>query len=565
MEARVGARMEFVPRKRWLAPPDIGLLAILVIVSVMLHGWLLNNTFVTARDAIGFARMALNLESPKLAPVPPREDGKSPTFIDVLRSAEHPPGYAVTVLSMSYAVRSLYPAALPDQMLLSCQLAAITAGILLVFPTYLLGRSLFGRFTGFAAALMFQVLPVPARITSDGLAEALYLLCVATSLGFGVRAVRHRSTLNFLLCGMAAGLSYLVRPEGLMVILAVGTVVAWLGIFNRWPRDVAIGRLVALTVGVLLVATPYMALIGKISNKPTSLEFWNRLNGENPRVKLGSWDHGWNASPQTPVLFAAWSSGDDRALWAAKATASEVTKAAHYTPCILALVGLYAQRRRFNTHPELAILPILAIINLTVLYALGLKMGYVSERHTLLVVLITCYFAAASLKPIAQAVSGVPTLGATGLLLALVVSALPSTVRPLHENRAGHYHAGKFLESVAGPNDLIIDPFSWALFYSGKSLYFIPPDPPEARVVYAIWENTKDNPHSRLPRREDAMNVARDGWSQVVFHWPNDVPPKQARVLVYKLDGGTQDVARAVGGGLISPFLSRADSSIPRP
>ena len=66
---------------------------------------------------------------------------------------------------------------------------------------------------------------------SDGLAEALYLLCVATSLGFGVRAVRHRSTLYFLLCGMAAGAAYLVRPEGLMVVLAIGVVVAVWGSF----------------------------------------------------------------------------------------------------------------------------------------------------------------------------------------------------------------------------------------------------------------------------------------------------------------------------------------------
>ena len=110
-----------------------------------------------------------------------------------------------------------------------------------------------------------------------------------------------------------------------------------------------------------------------------------------------------------------------------------------------------------------------------------------------------------------------------------------------------------------------MDPFNWALFYSGRSLNHIPTRPGRARVYYAVWENTKDNPHSRLPRREDAMNIARDGWSVVAYHWPTDVPADRARVIVYKLDSGTQDVARAIAGGVITPILARPDTGIPRP
>ena len=93
----------------------------------------------------------------------------------------HPPGYPLAVLGVSEAVRPLYAAPLPEQMLLSAQLASALAGVLLVLPTYALGRMLFGKFAGFAAALLFQVLPVPARITSDGLSEGVYLLVAATA------------------------------------------------------------------------------------------------------------------------------------------------------------------------------------------------------------------------------------------------------------------------------------------------------------------------------------------------------------------------------------------------
>ena len=86
----------------------------------------------------------------------------------------------------------------------------------------------------------------------------------------GVRAVRRPGVGGFLLCGLATGQSYLVRPEGLMVAVAVGVVAAWLGIARSGRASVALGRLAALGVGVALVAVPYMVLIGKLTNKPTA-------------------------------------------------------------------------------------------------------------------------------------------------------------------------------------------------------------------------------------------------------------------------------------------------------
>lgn len=533
MEARVGARMEVVPPKRWLAPPDVGLLLLLAAISVGLHLWLVRHTFVTARDSLGFARLALNLESPAAADTA-HPDGKPRTFIDVLKTAEHPPGYPVTVLAVSYGVRRCCPGPLPEQMLLSCQLASAAAGVLLVLPTYLLGRLLMGRFPGFAAALLFQVLPVPAHVTSDGLSEGLYLLAVSTALFFGVRAVRHRSTLYFLLCGATAGLGYLVRPEGLMVVLAVGGVVAGLGVLRRWPRDVAAGRLTALAVGVVLAASPYMLLIGGMSNKSTSKELLERLLGnKNPKAKLGSWDQG---GIRHPALFAAWydpTRDGNKAVWAGKAVAGEVWKAGYYVPCLLAVVGLGALRPRLVAEPETAVLPLLAVINVAVIYSLGLKIGYVSERHTLLIVLIVCHLAASVLGPVARvfAPSG-GLLGGVSLLVALVASALPPTLRPLHENRLGHYHAGKYLAGVLNADDAVVDPFSWAEFYSGRSLYSVPPDPEHAATVYAVLENSKDNPHSRLPRLDLAKQFASP--DRVAYYWPETGSAAVAKVVVYK-------------------------------
>ena len=54
-----------------------------------------------------------------------------------------------------------------------------------------------------------------------------------------------------------------------------------------------------------------------------------------------------------------------------------------------------------------------------------------------------------------------------------------------------------------------------------------------------VWEptaGTKQNPHSRLPRLEIARKVIADGANPavIVFQWPENVEPQQAKVVVYK-------------------------------
>lgn len=565
MDARVGARIEVEAPQRWLAPTDYGLLLILLGISTLLHSWLISHTFVTARDSLGFARYALNLryptyEQPEGAPV-------ARTFVDVLREAEHPPGYPMTVVAASVVVRKAYPAELPEQMLLSCQIASACAGILLVIPMYGIGRMLLGQWKGFAATLLFQVLPVPAHITSDGLAEALYLLGFAVALFFGMRALRNRSTLNTLLAGMATGASYLVRPEGLIVAVALAGMFVFLGLSRRWPRDLVLGRLVALAIGVMIAASPYMILIGGLTNKSTGKELLERVLGnKNPRASFGTWQHSQRADAPA-VLLASWYDAErdpQKPLWAIKALANETFKAGFYAPVGLALIGAFILRKRLIQDPAWTLLLVLATLHAGVLIVLGLKIGYVSERHTLLLVFASVYLAMAALEPVGRAFT-LPRfqaccqgrLGAYMLLIGLIAGGIAGSLKPLHENRYGHYQTGKFLGRVATPEDTIVDPFSWALYYSGRAVYSVPPDPVDAPIVYAVWEHSKDNPHSRLPRRLDALNVAYDGWSELVFQWPEQVPPEQAKVLVYKLDRGSQDAVRAVNSTAITPYLVR--------
>ena len=257
---------------------------------------MLTHAKVTARDSIGFARIALQFEQPKAAGLG--------DVVGVLKHSQHPPGYPLAVLAVSWPVRAVYDSDLPDQMLKSAQVASCIAAVLLVFPTYWLGRLLFGKFAGFAAALLFQVLPVPAEITSDGLTEGLYLLGLGTALLLGTRAIRKPGVGGFLLCGLATGLTYLVRPEGLLVASAVGLVAVAMGVVGRWPRAQAAAGVTALAVGAILPAVPYMVLIEGVTNKPSGKAIYEHLI-KNPReILLGGGTA--TAAPHAGPPVAAW-------------------------------------------------------------------------------------------------------------------------------------------------------------------------------------------------------------------------------------------------------------------
>ncbi len=545
MPAEVGGRLETIPPHRSLFGPDYARLLALLLIAIAVHAWLVAHTAITARDSTGYARVALNLSNPNAC-----SDCDHRQRIDVIRTAEQPPGYPIAIWVVEKALRPL-GMPLSDRSLLAAQLANAMAAVLLVVPMYLTGRILFSRNVGFAAALLFQVLPVPARMTSDGLSEGVYLLIVGIALVLAVRTLRRPGIGGFLLCGLATGASYLVRPEGLGVGIAGCTVIAWMGITRKWPRDLAFGRMSALLVGIALVAVPYMVLIGKLSNKPTTRGL---LDQETPKIwQLQPPDTGaLDRARISATLFAVWwdparDTGKNRELWALHAVWSESIKSLHYVIGALALIGLFARRRQLLS-PDLGLwfLIALAVLNLLLMFYLAERIRYVSERHTLLFVMLSCIFAASSLKPVALFLSSLPGLGRLivwprtapgGLLIAIALSTLPFTLQPMHAQREGHKKAGQWLAEHMGEDDWLIDPLSWAEWYAGRTLYETTSYRGQPKVKWVVVEEGKSedkaSPHSRIPQWELANELKKSG--EKAFWWPKEPKDKIPTVCVYKI------------------------------
>ena len=505
-----GASIDEVTAARITEPNDWLRLLVLVLIAVTVHTWLFFHTYTTARDSIGFAQLALQYESPLDA----NTEYPCKTPLDVLKHGlpPHPPGYPLAVLATSKVVREVYDGQLTDQMLYSTQIASIVAAVLLVFPSYAIGRMLFSRFSGFAAASLFQVLPVSARTTSDGLTEAWYLLFLATALAFGIRAVRASKVSGFCWCGMASGAAYLVRPEGLLVTLSMSAVIVLLVLRKHWSLGGGLSRLVALGTGTMLLALPYMLAIGGVTLKP-SMRMASESQTSARGIDIPPAVHGL-------ALFAMTfdpTSNISRELWVPIAIFKEASKTFHYGSMAFAVIGVGFAVRRLRTEPVILVPFVMGTLNLMVIALLAWKAGYLSERHTLPIVFLGCFFAAFACEQLPGLFAQLPLIGqwVYGRFLtivfysALVISCLPATIRPLHENRNGHKAVGEFLKENAHDDDVIIDPYNWAQYYSGRSLRGVPPDPSPARYRWAVLEEGEE-PHSTLTRLKAAVDVKND-------------------------------------------------------
>jgi hypothetical protein len=498
---------------------------LLIAAALGLRLWVIARTEVAARDSIGFIRYALRFESEPLT--------------KVLKEGEQPPGYPATVWLVSRAVRAWRGDTSPETMVLSCQLASALMAALSVIPTVLLGRELGGRNLGWIAAAIFLCLPAWLRLTSDGVTEGAFVFWLATALWLGFRGLRKPAVETFLYCGLATGAAYLTRPEGLEVVLAVGAVLAARQAIAsfRQPWHRVVSQSVALACGLLVLLGPYVAVIGRLSNKNTTTAILGIA--DNPEGLLPQYGV---SSAGTTLLLADWfheSGGTgSRWAWAVRSVAREMAQGLVYVGLAFAAVGVIVFRPRRGAGAGVAALALLALLHAAVLCRMASLSGYLSERHTLALVFVACFPAAAGLLWLVQrltsqwSVAGRPGLVAGSAVALGLITAAPALTKPLHYNRAGHKAAGQWLAKKVTDADGILDPFNWAEFYAGRVDPRVTTDRPER--LFVVLE-TGDNQHSRLPHIPAAKAAAEHG--ELVYHWPANRPVSDAQVVVWSVRG----------------------------
>lgn len=519
---------------------DVRLLLVLVGLVVGIRAWQLTHTEVAARDSIGYIRIAWRLEHQELN--------------EVLRASHQHPLFPAAILAMSHLVRPWLPDDLPLAMQVSSQLVSALASVLLIFPLYLLGRQLFDRSIAFAAVLLTECLPNSGRVLGDGLSEGLFLLLSISSLFAVAVGFRRRSPAAFMAAGLAGGAAYLARPEGGLLVAAAGLVLIATTFVRPWRMPMR--RLLACGLGLsaaaLLVAAPYMITIGGLTVKPSA----NILLQES--VLHDSGLIGTTGEPEargisaTAALFAVWMEPTDLnryrfGLWA-------ITRAmvvgSFYIGWLCAVLGLWHYRQLFRQPLPWVMLLIVAALSL-LLFKIATTLGYLSDRHTLLAVVIGSLWSAAGLEVIGAAIANMiqrlsiasvssrwaqQRTWPVALLLLLVGLPLERTLATIHYERVGFREAGCWLAHHIEPGDYVDDAYCWSHYFAGRVFAEGRTDLPrhEPPVHYVVLE-CSGNKHFRLQVRTEPDVLAAGG--KLVAHWPVPRGPKTAEIRVYEVPG----------------------------
>jgi hypothetical protein len=552
---------------------DLRSLAILILLAAGMRAWQIAHTEVTSRDSIGYIRIAWHLEHESWA--------------EAIPHAPQHPAYPLAVLAMSVPVRHYIPDDLPLAWQLSAQLASALAGVLLILPMYYLGRELFDRRVAFWACLLFQCLPSSGKVMGDGLSDTLFLLFACSAMWLACLALRRGSWLDFALTGLAGGLAYWTRPEGALVVGVTGLVLLGLQGSRRWRRSwrSVLVNGAALSAAALAVMVPYMILIGGITVKNTPNIMINKQRPDadwegqlRPRASSQP-DTSRSLGAPASTLFAIWwdpklyeveqavakvkdlselqhLKPPSRYLWAFKALYVEMGKGFFYVAWLPALLGLWWFRDIFRRVPGAWVLLVSCLFLTGLLYRVAEKMGYLSDRHLLLVILCGSYWAVAAVGILgARLAAGLARLRpvwaasrwtdarcwSLGLLVLLTTSPLPRTLERLHAERAGFRSVGHWLAEHTSPGDFIEDPYCWANYYAGRVFLEGSNDlPTEKPPCYYVVLEESQNPHPHLVSQGIAIIHAHAKGTVPIHREQVRRGKQEAALVVYRVPGPYQ-------------------------
>ncbi len=519
---------------------DLPWLAGLVVLALGLRGWQLAHTEVASRDSIGYIRIAWQLENKPWA--------------EVMRQAPQHPGYPLVVLGVSHLIRPWASRSLAAAMQWSAQAASSVASVLLVVPMFYLGRELFNRRVGFWAAVFLQCVPSSGRGMADGLSEPAFLLGASAALACACYGLRRASWVGLGGAGLFGGLAYLCRPEGGLIVACTGLVLLAMQAVPRWRkpwRQVLLGG-ASMSLAAGAVGGPYAWTIGALTTKPTARDLSNTGFGLWP-VKPAPEAH--TTAAGGPVLAVWWTDHEtppeSRTWWSFVSLLEMLSKGFFYVFWVPALAGLWWFRDRFRLMPGSWVLLLVSAAVLYLLFRVAQVKGYLSDRHTLLVLLCGSYFAVAGLGRFGEwlavrlarlrpALTGTgwtdPRRWSLAMLVLATVGPLPRTLETLHLDRVGFRVAGYWLADHILPGDFILDPYAWANYYAGHVFTEGDPNLPSHHPprYYLVLERSR-NRHSRLPEQEAALRIAEQG--KRIQSWQVKRGKDRAEIVVYELPG----------------------------
>ena len=167
-------------------------------------------------------------------------DEISPTYIRL-------PGYPA-FLAFVFAIFGMehYRAVLVIQAVLDVGTCFLCADI---------ARRLIGPKAAKATFLLAALCPFLADYAAAALAETLEIFCTALALDFAIAAFQDKKQLNWVAAGAACAAAILLRPDGVLLLIAIGVYLLFFILFKH-PANTRRSQLRAPTIVLLIAVSP---------------------------------------------------------------------------------------------------------------------------------------------------------------------------------------------------------------------------------------------------------------------------------------------------------------------
>jgi 4-amino-4-deoxy-L-arabinose transferase-like glycosyltransferase len=327
---------------------------------------------------------------------------------------------------------------------------------LAVVPLYFLVRTWWSERLALWTAFVYALHPVLALESSEALPTGFYLGLFAAALAAGVGALRGGPWAFYPLAGLAAGLAYLTRAEGIVVIafLSAGSVFTLVGLIRaRVPRARWIGFATGTLAAAVIFAATALPYIRWVSQKNGRFGI-TRKGGSVVVDEAFQRDTDW--APKTPAprpyVYTVWKAGVQAGFWP-------------YLPVFV--LGFACTRRlegRWRSLLPLVAMGVLAVAPPLLLFALN-RYFRPSHRYMLAGMMLLLPWLAAGVLAVVDALGRLsarrswPAWLAYAPLLLFVIPAFHKAVRPRRAEEAVFIEAGRWLrEQAAAPRILTTEP-----------------------------------------------------------------------------------------------------------
>jgi len=169
-------------------------------------------------------------------------------------------------------------------------------GILMIFPVYFLGKRIFNEKVAFVSTFLLIIHPYVRRFSADVLKESTYLFFLASALWFSWRTIQGEKRYPYLFIPLFSALTYLVRPDGIEVILVVFFYLLFIRKFSPSKERWII--ILLLILSSLLLFSPYLIHLKETTG------IWTLSRAKTMEWFLGLREVGYEISWAKRILFA---------------------------------------------------------------------------------------------------------------------------------------------------------------------------------------------------------------------------------------------------------------------